>query len=129
MSISKSFNKKTGTTYVYDVYENYWDKDLKKQVTKRRCIGKIDPDTGEIIPTRIRKKKEADNPSQSPAAAPASAQHSAPGQSDLLASLGQEQRYLESLIQSLDQQISSLSTLKTNAEKQLQILSARISSS
>ena len=28
MSISKSYNKNNGVTYVYDVYENYWDKDL-----------------------------------------------------------------------------------------------------
>ncbi len=56
MSISKSFNKNTGTTYVYDVYENYWDKEKKKYVQKRRLIGKIDPETGEIIPTRSKKR-------------------------------------------------------------------------
>lgn len=58
MSISKSFNKRTGITYVYDVYENYWDKEKKKYVQKRRMIGKIDPQTGEIVPTRSRKSKE-----------------------------------------------------------------------
>lgn len=126
MSISKSFNKKTGVTYVYEVFENYWDKDLKKQVTKRRCIGKIDPDTGEIIPTRTRKKK-TDQPEPSPDSSHASALFSP--QPDLLRELRQEQHYLESLIQSLDQQISSLDILKTEAAKQLQIITARISSS
>lgn len=48
MSISRSFNKNTGVTYVYDVYENYWDKEKKKYVQKRRLIGKIDPETGQI---------------------------------------------------------------------------------
>lgn len=56
MSISKSFNKRIGATYVYEVYENYWDKEKKKYVQKRRMIGKIDPETGEIVPTRSRKK-------------------------------------------------------------------------
>lgn len=27
MSISKSYNKQTGVTYVYEVYENYWNKE------------------------------------------------------------------------------------------------------
>lgn len=57
MSISKSYNKNTGITYVYDVYENYWDKEKKKNIQKRKMIGKIDPETGEIVPTRSRSKK------------------------------------------------------------------------
>lgn len=62
MSISKSYNKNNNTTYVYDVYENYWDKEKKKYVQKRRMIGKIDPETGEIVPTRSRKKSSAPAP-------------------------------------------------------------------
>lgn len=58
MSISKSFNKQNGVTYVYEVTENYWDKEKKRPRTKRKLIGKIDPETNEIVPTS-RKKKTA----------------------------------------------------------------------
>lgn len=59
MSISKSYNKQNGVTYVYEVYENYWNKEKKRPESKRRLIGKIDPETGEIVPTS-RAKKRAD---------------------------------------------------------------------
>ena len=59
MSISKSYNKQTGVAYVYEVYENYWNKEKKRPESKRRLIGKIDPETGRIVPTS-RQKKQAD---------------------------------------------------------------------
>ena len=59
MSISKSYNKQTGVTYVYEVYENYWNKEKKRPESKRRLIGKIDPETGRIVPTS-RQKKQTD---------------------------------------------------------------------
>lgn len=59
MSISRSYNKQTGVTYVYEVYENYWNKEKKRPESKRRLIGKIDPETGRIVPTS-RQKKQAD---------------------------------------------------------------------
>lgn len=63
MSISKSYNKQNGVTYVYEVTENYWDKEKKRPQTKRKLIGKIDPTTNEIVPTAKRKKRneETDN--------------------------------------------------------------------
>ena len=61
MSISKSYNKQNDTTYVYEVIENYWDKDKKQPRSKRKLIGKIDPATGEVVPTTPRKKKQEDN--------------------------------------------------------------------
>lgn len=57
MSISKSFNKQNGVTYVYEVTENYWDKEKKRPKTKRKLIGKIDPETNEIVPTSRKKKR------------------------------------------------------------------------
>lgn len=44
-------NKKSGITYVYES-ESYWDKEKKQPRNKRKLIGKIDPETGEIVPTR-----------------------------------------------------------------------------
>ena len=62
MSISKSYNKQNGVTYVYEVIENYWDKEKKQSRSKRKLIGKIDPTTGEIVPTspRGRSRKSED---------------------------------------------------------------------
>ncbi len=65
MSISKSYNKQNGVTYVYEVIENYWDKEKKQSRSKRKLIGKIDPATGEIVPTssrgRQRKSEDTEN--------------------------------------------------------------------
>ena len=46
-------NKKTGVTYVYESI-SYWDKEKQQSRARRRCIGKLDPKTKEIVPTRKR---------------------------------------------------------------------------
>lgn len=58
MPYSKSFNKKTGVTYVYEILENKWDPEKGYPVSKRKLIGKIDPETGDIVPTRKRGSKD-----------------------------------------------------------------------
>lgn len=50
MSIVKMHNKKTGVTYVYES-TSYWDKEKKQPRNHRKLIGKLDPVTGEIVPT------------------------------------------------------------------------------
>lgn len=50
MSIVRMYNKKTGVTYVYES-ESYWDKEKQQPRNRRKLIGKIDPETGEIVPT------------------------------------------------------------------------------
>ena len=50
MSITRSYNKYTDTYYAYETtYE--WDSQAQKKVQRKKCIGKYDPLTGEIIPT------------------------------------------------------------------------------
>jgi len=44
-------NKKTGVTYVYESVSS-WDKDKQQARSKQICIGKIDPVSGEVIPSR-----------------------------------------------------------------------------
>ena len=51
-------NKKTGIKYAYES-QSYWDKEKKQSRAKRKCIGKVDPVTGQIVPTRKRKSPEA----------------------------------------------------------------------
>jgi len=46
-------NKKTGVTYAYES-NSYWDKDKKQSRAKRTCIGRLDPATKAIVPTRKR---------------------------------------------------------------------------
>ena len=55
MAIIKQFDKRTGITYVYDS-KSYYDKEKKCSRAKRTLIGKLDPETGEIIPTDGRNK-------------------------------------------------------------------------
>lgn len=61
MSIVKAKDKRTGTIYVYES-ESYWDKEKKQPRNKRTLIGKLDEETGEIIPTdgRGRKRKTSE---------------------------------------------------------------------
>ena len=44
-------NKKNGTTYVYESY-NYWDKEKKQSRSRRKCLGKLDTKTGELVPSK-----------------------------------------------------------------------------
>ena len=46
-------NKKTGITYAYESI-SYWDKGKQQSRAKRTCIGRVDPETKTIIPTRKR---------------------------------------------------------------------------
>lgn len=50
MSIVYSKHK-NGVTYVYE-FENFWDKEKKQARSKRKCIGKLDPVSGEVIPSK-----------------------------------------------------------------------------
>jgi len=56
MSVTKSYNKHNNTYYAYDTrYE--WDEAQQKRVQIKRCIGKFDPVSGEIIATGKRGRK------------------------------------------------------------------------
>lgn len=59
MSIVYHTDKRVGITYAYE-NESYWDKEKKQPRSRRRLIGKVDPNTGEIIPTRKRKPPGAE---------------------------------------------------------------------
>ena len=53
MAIIRQYHKDTDTTYVYES-ESYWVPELGQSRSKRRCLGKIDPKTGEIVPCGTR---------------------------------------------------------------------------
>ncbi len=56
MAIVKQTDKRSGITYAYET-TYFWDKEKKQSRSRRVCIGKVDPITGEIVPTRGRAKK------------------------------------------------------------------------
>ena len=57
MAIVTQTDKRTGITYAYET-QYYWDKEKKQSRSKRSCVGKVDPKTGNIVPTRGRAKKK-----------------------------------------------------------------------
>ena len=56
-------NKKSGIIYVYED-RPYWVSGIQQSRSKRTCIGKIDPNTGHIVPTRECRKGKAQDPKE-----------------------------------------------------------------
>lgn len=56
MAIIRQHDKRSGITYVYES-SSYWDKEKKMTRAKRKLIGRLDPETGEIMPTDGRGRK------------------------------------------------------------------------
>lgn len=50
-------NKKTGAVYVYSV-QSYWDKEKKAPRNKQLYLGKLNQETGELIPSTRRKPRK-----------------------------------------------------------------------
>lgn len=65
MAITYNKDKRSGKTYVYET-TYYWDKEKKQSRSKRTLIGRLDEETGEIVPTdgRGRKRSPNYNPSE-----------------------------------------------------------------
>ena len=57
MSIVKHTDKRSGVTYVYES-ESYWDKEKKQSRSTRKLLGRLDEETGGIIPTDGRGRKK-----------------------------------------------------------------------
>lgn len=49
MAIIKQYDKRSGITYAYESH-SYWDPEKKMTRAKRKLIGRIDPETGNIVP-------------------------------------------------------------------------------
>ena len=56
MAIIKQYDKRSGITYAYESH-SYWDPEKKMTRARRKLIGRVDPETGEIIPTDGRNRK------------------------------------------------------------------------
>ena len=51
-------NSRSGITYAYE-NKAFWDPELKRSRSKRKLIGRVDKETGEIVPTDGRCKKRS----------------------------------------------------------------------
>ncbi len=58
MGIVYQTDKRSGITYAYE-NQSFWDKELKRSRSKRTLIGRVDKETGEIVPTDGRCKKRS----------------------------------------------------------------------
>lgn len=114
MPYSKSYNNQNGVTYVYEVLENYWDKETKKSRSKRRLVGKIDPDTGKMVPTgkRGRKPKNPDTAS-SPGTIDYRKEYEA-AQKEILKKDAYIEELENALIQYLDEEQSALKNIESS---------------
>lgn len=56
MAMVKQLDKRSGITYVYESV-SYWDKEKKQGRSKRTLVGRLDPVSGEIVPTDGRGKR------------------------------------------------------------------------
>ena len=58
MAIIYQHDKRSGITYAYESH-SYWDKEKKASRARRTLIGRVDPGTGEIVPTDGRNRTSA----------------------------------------------------------------------
>lgn len=58
MATVKQLDKRSGITYIYESV-SYWDREKKQPRSKRTLIGRLNPTTGEIVPTDGRGKRRA----------------------------------------------------------------------
>ena len=50
MAVIYQHDKRSGITYAYESY-SYWDKEKKMTRAKHKLIGRLNKETGEIVPT------------------------------------------------------------------------------
>lgn len=99
MAIIKQHDKRTGITYVYES-KAYWDSEKKMSRAKRTLIGRLDPETGEVIPTDGRNRKvKADKTASAP---------EEPDYKKLYEQLQKKYAAQAALLESLQQEVSRL---------------------
>ena len=84
-------DKRSGITYAYQSV-SYWDKEKKQSRARRTLIGRVDKETGEIVPTdgRNRNAKGDAMPCKAVSKAAAKVQRSFYGATYLLDAIGEK---------------------------------------
>lgn len=61
MAIVKMHDKRRDITYVYESI-SYWDKSVGQPRSRRKLLGRLDPETGDIVPTGRRGRPRKGSP-------------------------------------------------------------------
>ena len=104
-SIVYQIDKKTGAKYAFESV-SYWDKDKKQPRSKRRYLGKVDPETGEIIPSRGRTVHSEEKASEETTILPA-----------LYKEIEERDRTIKELRRDLDEVTEKYNQLLTTVQK------------
>lgn len=104
-SIVYQIDKKTGAKYAFESV-SYWDKDKKQPRSKRRYLGKVDPETGEIIPSRGRTVHSEEKASEETTILPA-----------LYKEIEERDRTIKELCRDLDEVTEKYNQLLTTVQK------------
>jgi vacuolar-type H+-ATPase subunit I/STV1 len=105
-------DSKNGTKYAYESI-SYWDKEKQQPRSKRKYIGKVDPETGEIIKGRSKRNSVSYDLSDT-------------NESDnlIISKLEQELSQKENQIESLSNELALLSTKYDKAQLLLRQISS-----
>jgi predicted RNase H-like nuclease (RuvC/YqgF family) len=104
-SIVYQIDKKTGAKYAFESV-SYWDKDKKQPRSKRKYLGKVDPETGEIIPSRGRTVHSEEKASEETTILPA-----------LYKEIEERDRTIKELRRDLDEVTEKYNELLTTVQK------------
>ena len=117
--VGTSYNRTTNTEYVYE-NSTYYDDEADKLVYKRRLIGKIDPVTGEQIPTGSVGRPRMERPVRGSSADENSEQHKQ--HKETAAAAGQQAADPDCIrdVQSILDSIQKLSEAIANTQKALE---------
>lgn len=66
MALVRQHDKRSGITYVYES-TSYWDKEKQQSRSHRKLIGRLDPETGNVVPTKGWGKRRGQSKDKSPA--------------------------------------------------------------
>jgi len=116
LSITRAFNKHTGVYYAYDV-QYVWNEEAQKKLPVRKCIGKFDPETNQIIPNGKRGPKPVCDISETESISDASetlASHNATGISadttELLGAIARELHQINNTLQEMMGYMKNMAT-------------------
>ena len=105
---------KTGTKYAYESV-SYWDKEKQQPRSKRKYLGKVDPETGEIISKKERGPHSADDGSPDEVDAIKKLNEQLDQKDDEIHALRQEIEQLNKKYDRLAQSIANIGRLATEA--------------
>ena len=113
-TISYRVNPSNGIKYAYSV-TSYWDKEKKAPRTKRTYLGRVDPDSGEIIPPSSGKGRIT---------LPPKAARNSSGESEAVKKLYEELEDKEKVIKELQGRLHDAEALAVQLQKKIERIAA-----